>query len=87
MPSAELGLGIITSSASPSGCHLSASGRTPPMLLDLGEQRADAARHQDGLDLEAPLGGYPDRKDSVGLAVVDPVSRGRRELGRRGADR
>src|ERR1700679_452746 len=32
IPAALDGLGIITSIAKPSGCHLSASGRTPPML-------------------------------------------------------
>ena len=32
MPAAEAGLGIITSSARPSGCHLNESGRTPPMF-------------------------------------------------------
>src|ERR1700736_4350015 len=36
MPAALLGLGIITSIAKPCGCHLSASGRTPPMLLISG---------------------------------------------------
>jgi hypothetical protein len=36
MPAAVPGLGIITSSARPCGCHLSESGRTPPMLLISG---------------------------------------------------
>src|SRR5271163_2198820 len=36
IPAALLGLGIITSIAKPCGCHLSASGRTPPMLLISG---------------------------------------------------
>src|ERR1700722_12028269 len=36
MPAALDGLGIITSIARPRGCHGSASGRTPPMLLISG---------------------------------------------------
>src|ERR1700722_10137710 len=36
MPAALEGLGIITSSAKPWGCHLSESGRTPPMFLISG---------------------------------------------------
>src|ERR1700733_4774939 len=36
IPAALDGLGIITSMAKPSGCHLSVSGRTPPMFLISG---------------------------------------------------
>lgn len=37
MPAALLGLGIITSIASPSGCQRSASGRTPPISTISGK--------------------------------------------------
>ena len=55
-------------------------------VLDLREDRADAAGGQDGLDLKATLRGSPDGQYTLGLAVVDPVSGRGSELDRRGTD-